>query len=138
MDTEQLAQEFIDRTLAKEAFTHQAHLRVGLWHVLRYPADEALDLLRERIRSFNVAKGGENTASAGYHETITRFYLVIIRQFTGSADPHRPIDELAQELIERFGDRELPLRYFTRARLYSAEARLAWLEPDLKPLDHPA
>jgi hypothetical protein len=106
----------------------------GLWHSLHHPRDTALNLLRDRIRAYNVATGVENTSSEGYHETITRFYLAVIGAFLASVDSGRPIDELAQELIERFGDRNLPLRHYTRARLFSAGARLGWLEPDLEPL----
>jgi hypothetical protein len=132
--TEQVVRDFIARTLPKASLTHEAHLRVGLWHVLRYPDAVALDLLRERIRGFNEAAGGVNTSSAGYHETITRFYVLIIRHFVESIDSKRPIDELAQELIAHCGDRDLPLRHYTRERLFSVEARLHWVAPDLKPL----
>jgi hypothetical protein len=69
--------------------------------------------------------GVANTAVSGYHETITRFYLCVIRSFLDSADGARTIDELADELIARFGERELPLRYYSRARLFSEEARRA-------------
>jgi hypothetical protein len=41
---------------------------------------------------------------------------------------------LVRELIERIGDRRLPLRYYSRERLFSAEARLGWVEPDLLAL----
>jgi hypothetical protein len=54
--TDQLAAAFCERTLPKGQWTHEAHLRVGLWHVLRHPADRALDLLRERISAYNVAR----------------------------------------------------------------------------------
>lgn len=134
METDRIVREFIALTLPKGEWTHHAHLRVGLWHALHHPHDAALDLLRERIRAYNESTGGVNTSSAGYHETITRFYLGVIRHFVASADPRRPTDELAQELIARFGDRELPLRHYTRERLFSVEARLGWLAPDLKPL----
>lgn len=80
--TDQLAGGFIDLSLPKENWTHYAHLRVGLWHAMRYPRAESLDLLRARISAFNQAKGGENTASAGYHETITRFLRACHRAFS--------------------------------------------------------
>lgn len=131
--TERMACEFIALTLPKAEWTHHAHLRVGLWHALRYPDSVALDLLRDRIRAYNESTGVANTASAGYHETITRFYLGVIRNFLESVDPRRPADELAQELIARCGDRDLPLRHYTRERLYSTEARLGWMAPDLEP-----
>jgi hypothetical protein len=132
--TDQLASGFIDLSLPTENWTHYAHLRVGLWHAMRYPRAESLDLLRARISAFNQAKGGENTASAGYHETITRFYVHVIGHFLASTDPLRPRDELERELIERYGDKELPLQYYSRERLFSSEARLGWVAPDLRAL----
>jgi hypothetical protein len=134
VDTDRLVQEFVARTLPKTEWTHHAHLRVGLWHALRYPDDVALNLLRERIRAYNEATGVANTSSTGYHETITRLYVGVIRHFVNSIDPGRPIDELAAELIVRCGERDLPLNHYSRERLFSAQARLEWVEPDLKPL----
>lgn len=125
---------FITRTLPKSQWTHFAHLHVGLWHALEYPDGRALDLLRERIRAYNEATGVANTDHSGYHETITRFYLHVIRAFVRSVDGSRPFSELAQELVDRHGDRDLPLRHYTRERLFSVAARRSWLEPDLLPL----
>jgi len=124
----------IARSLPKAEWTHHAHLRAGLWHALHYPDDVALDLLRERIRAYNQATGVANTASSGYHETITRFYLHVISTYLRSVDSRRAIDELAQELIARYGDRDLQLRHYTRQRLFSPEARFSWLEPALEAL----
>jgi hypothetical protein len=134
LKTDRIAREFIALTLPKAEWTHEAHLRVGLWHALRFSDEVALNLLRARIRSYNESTGGVNSDSAGYHETITRFYVVTIRAFVVSVDRRRPIDELAQELIERCGDRELPLRHYSKERLFSTEARLGWVAPDLQPL----
>ena len=134
VDIDWLAREFIALRLPKSEWTHEAHLRVGLWHALRYSEADALDLLRARIRAYNEATGGVNSDSAGYHETITRLYVVVIRDFVRTVDRGRSVDNLQHELIERFGDRELPLRYFSRERLFSVEARLGWVEPDLRAL----
>ena len=134
VETDRVAREFIALTLPKSEWTHEAHLRVGLWHALRFSDVESLDLLRGRIRAYNEATGGVNLDSAGYHETITRLYIVLIREFVRSADRGRPTDDLVRELIERSGDRRLPLRYYSRERLFSAEARLGWVEPDLLAL----
>jgi hypothetical protein len=136
--TGRLALAFRARTLPKEAFTHEAHLRVGLWHVLAYGEAAALDELRRAIRAFNEAHGGVNSDSAGYHETITRFHVWRIARFAETAATARPIDELADALVGECGARDLPLRHWTRERLMSREARLAWLEPDLAPLAVPS
>lgn len=133
--TDRLAGAFCARTLPKAEWTHEAHLRVGLWHLLRHPPGEALDLLRDRIQRYNEATGVANTATSGYHETITRFYALAIGGFLADADRSRPIDALGDDLLGRCGDRALPLRHWTRERLFSPEARLGWLEPDLRPLE---
>jgi hypothetical protein len=133
VETERIARGLIERTLPKSDWTHHAHLRAGLWHLLHHPDDVALALMRERIRAYNESTGGENTDTAGYHETITRFYLRVIRTFLESIDTARPVDELAHELIERCGERDLVLRHYSRERLFSTPARHGWLEPDLAP-----
>jgi len=133
-ETDRLAGEFCAGTLPKGEWTHEAHLRVGLWHLLQFPPEEALEVLRRRICAYNVATGGANTESSGYHETITRFYVWRIDRFLAGVDRSLPIDELARVLIERHGDRELPLRYWSREKLMAREARRDWVEPDLAPL----
>jgi hypothetical protein len=45
------------------------------------------------------------------------------------------MDELAEELIRECGDRDLPLRHWSRELLMSKAARLGWVEPDLAPLE---
>ncbi len=129
--TDRLVAAFCDQTLPKHEFTHEAHLRVGLWHVFHFAPVQALDLLRDRIQRFNVAKGGANTDIAGYHETITRFYIIQIDGFLATQDKSRPIDELAELLISQLGAKDLPLRYYSREVLMSVEARRGWVEPDL-------
>ena len=132
--TEHLSRRMIERTLPKAEWTHEAHLRVGLWHVLEHGEDEALALLRQRIRTYNEATGGTNTATAGYHETITRFYVRVIARFVATADRTMPLDELADQLIARHGRADLPLSHYSAERLCSTEARARWVEPDRAPL----
>ncbi|HXC51292.1 MAG TPA: hypothetical protein VN634_10445 [Candidatus Limnocylindrales bacterium] len=133
-----LAAAFIDLTLPKKEWTHLAHLRVGLWHLLHHSPEEALSLLRVRIRTLNESHGVENSETGGYHESITRFYVWQIGEFLEAAGRERPIDELAAELIAEHGDKNLPLRYWSKDRLMSRDARVGWVEPDLEPLRAPA
>jgi hypothetical protein len=108
-----------------------------LWHALRFGPDDALARLREGITRLNESHGTANTDRGGYHETITRFYVWMIARFVEQADPERtrPIDELAAELIARYPASDLPLRYYSRERLYCVAARRGWVEPDLMPLE---
>lgn len=129
-----LARRFLDRSLPRTEWTHEAHLRVGLWHLLRYTPEESLDRLRTGIREYNEAVGVRNTATGGYHETVTRYYVMRIAQYLDGADRSLTDDALADLLVGETGDRELPLRHWTRERLFSPEARQAWVEPDLAPV----
>lgn len=132
--TERIARGLVDRTLPKSEWTHEAHLRAGLWHVLNHGPAAALDLLRERISAYNVSVGTLNTDNSGYHETITRFYVVVIDRFLAREDRAADLDALADRLIAAHGDRRLPLRHYSEQRLFSVVARHSWVEPDLRPI----
>ena len=123
-----------DASLPFDRWTHQAHLVVALDHVLHSDAGTALDLVREGIQRYNAAHGVLQTPTRGYHETITRFYMWAVAEFVAAA-PSVPIHELANLLVERLGDKRLPLLYYSEARLMSWEARVGWVEPDVVPLD---
>lgn len=126
-----LVSRFTSRTLPKAEWTHEAHLLVGLWHVHRYGEAEALARLREGIRRLNDAHGTPNTPSSGYHETITRAYVTLLADFLASGPAGRTIETRAGELLASpLAARDALLRYYSRERLFSPEARLGWLEPD--------
>src|SRR5690349_14771897 len=110
-ETERVARALIDRTLPKAEWTHHAHLRTGLCHVLQHGPIIALELLRARITAYNESVGTANTDTSGYHETITRFYVTIIDRFLASADRSLDADALAAQLIAAHGDRRLPLHH---------------------------
>lgn len=135
--TDRVAEAFASLALTKPEWTHQAHLRVGLWHVLHFGEDEAMERLREGITRLNEKHGVANTESGGYHESITWFYVRTIACFVERSGRERDIDELAEELVLLLEDRELPLRYWSRELLFSPAARLGWVEPDLAPLPRP-
>ena len=133
-ETERIARALIDRSLPRAEWTHQAHLHAGLWHVVEHGPVIALELLRERITSYNESVGTANTDSSGYHETLTRFYIVVIDRFLSTAERDQDIDRLAEHLIAACGDRRLPMHYYSEKRLFSPVARRSWVEPDLRPI----
>ena len=94
----------------------------------------ALELLRARITAYNASVGTANTDTSGYHETITRFYVIVIDRFLATADRSLDLDALAQQLIAAHGDRRLPLQHYSESRLFSPVARRSWVEPDLRPI----
>ncbi len=73
-----------------------------------------------------------NSDTEGYHETITRAYLRGIRLFLEEADPKEPLHELVNQLLlSPMGRRDWPLRFWSKDRLMSSEARRHYVEPDL-------
>lgn len=123
-------------TLPREHWTHAAHLTIALWYHLRLPGPAAEKLIREGIKRFNEAHGIVTTPTGGYHETMTLFWIRMVRNYLEDVRAEKlSVLTLFNRLIERCGRKELPLEYYSRARLMSPEARANWIEPDLKSLD---
>ena len=60
----------------------------------------------------------------------------VVAQFLASSDVLVPLDARVTELVAGpLGERELLFRFWSRELLLSSNARAAWLEPDLAPLD---
>ena len=127
---------FRNRTLPAPRWTHHAHLTVGLWHVLRRPADTVLDEIRRGIIAYNEAVGTPNSDNRGYHETITAFYVWAIRRYLSDAPSGLTLLDLTNRLLASpFASKSYPFEFYSRESLLSVAARHAWLDPDLKPLD---
>lgn len=129
----ELITEFEACTLPRAHWNHRAHLTVALWYASRLDADDALDAVRRGILRLNEACGVTSTPTSGYHETITRFYMRVVSHFV-EKEGEGDWACRANRLIERFGEKDLPLRHYSKDRLMSTAARAAWVEPDLIPL----
>ena len=130
-----IGEGLIARTLERPDWTHEAHLAACLYIIL-----ERSDIVPERdlpgiIRRFNESVGGVNDHTQGYHETITLLYIRGVRRFLARTDAALPLVEKVNALLlAEEGRRSWPLRFYSRERLFSIEARLGWVEPDLAPL----
>jgi hypothetical protein len=134
-DLDEFARQFVMKEIPARLWTHGAHLAVGLWHVDRYGADEALRRLRQGIRSLNEHHGKQNTDSAGYHETITCAQVALLSDFLARCDSAAPLlERYAQLMASPLADRDVLLRFYSRDYLMSNQARAVWAEPDLAPI----
>lgn len=86
------------------------------------------------IRAYNAATGVPNTDTDGYHETITVASLRAARAWLGQRAGEPLAATLAGLLASDYGRSGWLLAYWSRTRLFSVEARRAWVEPDLQPL----
>lgn len=109
---------------------HAHHVIATAWLILERP-DIALDAeLPGIIRGYNLAQGGQNTATSGYHHTITVFYLAEIRRALRALPGGLSLAETCRRLLASpLGDKALPLTVYPRELLFSPEARLGYVAP---------
>ena len=131
-EIEHLGEGLLACTLKREEWTHEAHLAATTYLLVKRP-DVDLDAeLPGIIRRFNESVGGVNSDTEGYHETITRSFLHGVRLFLAEADAKAPLHELVNELLmSPMGRRDWPLRFYSRDRLFSVEARRYFVPPDV-------
>jgi hypothetical protein len=130
-----IGEGLIARTLTRPEWTHEAHLAACLYLVAERP-----DIVPERdlpdlIRRFNESVGGVNSDSEGYHETITQCFIRAVRLYLARTDPALGLaDKVNGLLLSEEGRRDWPLCFYDPKTLFSVEARLGWVEPDLAEL----
>jgi len=123
------------RDLPRPEWTHEAHLAATMYLTLRHPEIDLDAELPGLIRRYNESVGGVNDDTQGYHDTITKAYLRGIRLFLSEADVQAALHELANDLLHSpMGRRDWPLRFFSKERLMSVEARRHWVEPDVRAM----
>lgn len=127
-----IGEGLLARTLPKAEWTHEAHLAACLWLLRERPGFVPETELPGVISAYNVAVGGENTDSAGYHETLTQLYIRGVRAFAAILPQGIAlVDAVNALLTSEIGDRQWPLCFYSRERLFSVAARRGWVEPDL-------
>jgi hypothetical protein len=114
-------------SLSKSEWTHSRHLVMALWYLRHHNRDDATSLIRDGIQRFNERQGN----LTGYHETITLAWVAVIESFLSVRDLDEPVSVLAGELLRQCGDKDYLLRFYSKERLFSDEARHRWVPPDL-------
>jgi glyoxylase I family protein len=132
MDDQALWDAFCDSSLAEPVWHHESHLRIAFMHLARFELDEAHLRMRVGIIRLNAAHGLVETAERGYHETLTRLWLCLVdgaRARSGSVDSTAFL--AAQPELH---DKQIVLRFYSRDRISSRQARACFMAPDLAPL----
>jgi hypothetical protein len=131
-----ISEGLLARDLPRVDWTHEAHLAATTYLLTRRPDIDIDRALPGIIRAYNESVGGVNDDTQGYHETITRLFLHGVRLFLAEADLSEPLHELVNELLRSpMGRRDWPLRFYSSERLFSVEARLRFVPPDLAALE---
>lgn len=119
----------VARTLPKAEWTHQAHLAYGCALIDALGLARAENAVRGHISAYNEACGVVNDDAGGYHHTLSIFYLrAIAAQPRGPGEPCAAF--AARVLASPLADAAYPLRFYSRERLFSREARRDFVPPD--------
>ncbi|WP_256678125.1 hypothetical protein [Fischerella major] len=132
---ENLITAFKNCTLPCCKWNHTAHLTVALYYLIHYGEKQASNHLRQAIQNYNAAIGIQTSKNSGYHETLTRFWIHMVRHYLSVNQKQASLLQLTNGLIDSYGNKHLPLQYYSRDLLMSWEARNHWVEPDLRHLD---
>ena len=124
-----LVSKFEACSLQPSEFRHQQHLAVVLWYVAKLPYPDASERMKRGIQHLATSFG-----KTAYHETITEFWLRMVRGFLPEGEHAESIAGLANQLIEKCANKNLILDHYSPELLASPEAKANWIEPDLKPL----
>ena len=131
---EAVVRGFENCTTLDSEFDHLGHLIVALsyLHCSRLTVPEATKRMRGALYRFLDHHGHDRQK---YNETITLFWIRLVRGFLDRTDTSRQVCEIANEMTESYGRSRIIYDYYSKERLSSEEARDGWVEPDLKPLD---
>jgi len=132
-EIEALVNAFEDASIARGVWKHAEHLVVALYYVDKFDFDTASKKMRDGLlhllmEGFKV----DLTKEMPYHETLTVFWMRTVSEFA-CENTDLSLTDKANGLIERF-DKDYPLRFYTRDRLFSDEARARFIDPDLADL----
>lgn len=134
MEVKARVEAFESCILPDSEFDHPSHLTVALsyLHLSRLSVPEAATRMRRALYRFLDHHGHDRQK---YNETITLFWIKLVRSFLDRIDTPREVANIANELIASFDNSKIIYEYYSKEYLLSEAARKAWVEPDIKPLD---
>ena len=124
----QLRRQFEDKTLQNAAFRHREHVRLT-WGYLTGEPPRAVE---QRLCGALLDLATSHGVAQRFHHTLTVVWVRLIESARRSR-PDMPFDALV-EACPWLLDKDAPLAYYTRERLYSEDARTRWVDPNLKRL----
>src|SRR5882724_11929781 len=111
---QQFISAFEQGTLPLANWNHTAHVAMAAWYLQTLPESEVVERVRQNIRHYNDCSGVPNTPDRGYHETLTIFWLNVIREFlAGESSLAEPLDGVRRTVAEFGVRRDLFRRYYS-------------------------
>jgi hypothetical protein len=136
LEIDDLIEKFIQATLPKVNWTHEAHLTVAIWHLQQYDFYHAFCLVKSRIIFYNTSVGGTNDSANGYHESITMFWMKVAH-FYVSNNRTKPMLTMCNDFLKSpLASRDLPFYFYDKEKLMSPKYRAIYMEPKKVEFDY--
>lgn len=130
-ELEAIVRGFETCTTAAEDFPHRSHLVVATWYLHEGDRSYALAKMRASILNFLKHYG----VTGKYNETITLFWIIVVEQYLRQLPFDLSLLKRTNAVITALSDSKLMFDYFSKDLLWSEQALLQWVPPDLKPLE---
>jgi hypothetical protein len=137
VDDAQFLAAFERGSIAAADWKHADHVRMAFLYLRAHPFADALGRIRAGILAFNRAVGGQNTASSGYHETVTVAWAVLVAAAIdqGAHSPRAQADsETFIAAHPHLLAKDLLRAHYSAERVMSIAARATFVPPDRQPL----
>jgi hypothetical protein len=129
-EIDELVRGFENAALSRDEWKHPEHLAVALYYVSNHDLETAIDKMRSGILNLLEKGFGVDLAKEmPYHETITVFWMQTVAEFRRAMNGASFLDTV-NELAAHY-DKDHPLKFYSRDRLFSDEARAGFVEGDL-------
>lgn len=126
-----IVRAFESGTFKRENWRHAEHLTVAFYYAFHLDFETALTKMRAGIFNLLSAFGVDLLKEMPYHETLTVFWMRTIFDLLENRDADSFV-ETANKVLEIGGDKDLPLKFYSRELLFSLEARLEFVTADLE------
>lgn len=136
MDDTTLLDAFSDGTLPLSQWDHKAHIKVAFLRIRTMSLYPAIDQMRKDLQHYLRIQDIPTSPDVGYHETLTQAWMRLVFAMMGET----PACETAEAFCEQHPQllQKTILRlFYSRQHIMSADARQAFVEPDLAPLPAP-
>ena len=121
---------FENGTIRREDWRHAEHLTVACYYAFHLDYETALTKMRGGIFNLLNCFGVDLSAEMPYHETLTVFWMRTIFASMKNQSAASLV-EYANRILEIGGDKDLPLKFYSRELLFSDEARRNFVAGDL-------
>lgn len=131
----ELLAQFATLALPAADWTHEAHLWVAFGHQQQHEFYDACCRIKAGILLLNHAHGTPNHGSRGYHETLTFFWMSVLRLWREQQPEGQALAAFAGEFLHSgLASPQLPLQFYRKEELGSPAFRAFAQPPSLQPL----